>query len=163
MPGCRQAAGTQRSSTLSTRSTPRKKLVQESQWAVRRDGWPRSARNSSAMPSSRRQRSHRLEIRHDRQRHDDRPRPRRHRTQAEAQPRRDQDQLGRNARALVVADLAQQREVKASEAVAARGHRRHQGSPAAHRTIAGSSGDIPTSLSAKYALTEALMSVGPPG
>ena len=118
MPGCRHAAGTQRSSTLSTRSTPRKKLVQ-------RKPAGRAPRRLAAVGAEQLgdaelggQRPHRLEIRHDRQRHDDRPRPGRHRTQAEAQTRRDQDQLGRNARAFVVADLAQKREVKPREAVA---------------------------------------------
>ena len=48
----RHAAGTRRSSHLSTASTARKKFVHESHRAVRRDGRPRSLRNSSAMPRS---------------------------------------------------------------------------------------------------------------
>ncbi len=65
-----------------------------------------------------RERADRLVVGHDRQRHDDRPRPGRHRAQAELPPRRDQDQLGRDARALVVVDLSQQRQVEPREAVA---------------------------------------------
>ena len=68
--------------------------------------------------------------------------------QAEVQPRRDQHQLGRNARAVVVADLAQQRQVEPREAVAG------WAPPASRiacraRAIAGSSGETPVSLRAK--------------
>src|SRR5208337_2568825 len=59
-----------------------------------------------------------LEMRHDRKRHHDRARPCRHRAQAEVQPRRDQHQLRRNARALAIADLSQKCQVKASETIA---------------------------------------------
>ena len=79
------------------------------------------------------------------------------------QSRRDQHQLRRNARAFVVADLAQQREVEPREAVALVGAAGFEDRLRAPAPSPGRPATIPTSLSAKYALTEALTSVGPPG
>ena len=118
MPGRRQDAGTQRSAHLRTRSTPRKKFDQREEPLGSPRPGPRALEEQLADPALGLDQPHRLEVRHDRQRHDDRPRPGRHRAQAEVEPRRDQHQLRRHARALVVADLAEQRQVEPREAVA---------------------------------------------
>ena len=126
IPGRRHDAGTQRSAHLRTRSTPRKNDRPGKNRASRP---PRRQIRSSfeeqlADPSLRIDRPHRLVVRHDRQRHDDRARPGRHRAQAEIQPRGNQHHLRRNARAFVVADLTEQRQVKPGEAVAGVGSSR---------------------------------------
>ena len=74
-------------------------------------------RNSSRDAQPRLELRHRLTGRHDRQRHDDRPRPGADRVQIDREPLRQQHDLGRHRRALVVGNLAQQRQVEAREAV----------------------------------------------
>ena len=116
--GFRNAPGTRRSSHFSRRSIPRKKFVQVNQRAVRRDGGAPISSEELGDPALGIQPTNRLIKRHDRKRNDDGACPRRHRAQAEVQSRRNQHQLRWNTRALVIADLAQKRQVEPREAVA---------------------------------------------